>query len=78
MSVTLVSRSVRRLGVGMEQRKMLNQYPTSSIVSNRSIQRFKRYPILKTFNQKRQRKIPKSVTLRSRLVRGWGWCSIKC
>ena len=76
-SVTLTSRSVRRSGVGMEQGKILDQYPTSGIVSTSSIQRFKRYPILKTFNQIPQRKISKSVTLTSRLVRGWGWCSIK-
>ena len=38
------------VGVGMEQRKILDQYRTSGIVSTRSIQRFKRYPILKTFN----------------------------
>ena len=75
-SVTLTSRSVRRWGLGMEQRKILAQYLTSGIVSTRSIQRFKRYPILKTFNQKLQRKISKSVTLTARLVRGWGWCSI--
>ena len=31
---------------------ILDQYLTSGIVSTRSIQRFKRYPILKTFNQK--------------------------
>ena len=72
-SVTLISRSVR-----MEQRKMLDQYLTWGVVSTRSIQRFKRYPILKTFNQNFQRKISKSVTLTSRLVRGWGWCSIQC
>ena len=56
--------------MGMEQRKILDQYLTSGIVSTRSTQRFKRYPILKTFNQTLQRKIPKSVTLTSRLV--WG------
>ena len=49
-------------GVGMEQRKILDQYRTSGIVSTKSIQRFKRYPILKTFNQNLQRKISKSVT----------------
>ena len=72
-SVTLTSRSVRRcLGGGgggggvMEQRKILDQYLTSGIVSISSIQRFKRYPILKTFNQNLQRKISKSVTLTSR------------
>ena len=58
--------------VGMEQRNILDQYLTSDIVSTRSIQRFKKYPILKTFNQKLQRKISKSVTLTSRLVRGLG------
>ena len=68
---------VRRWGLGMEQRKILNQYLTSGIVQTRSIQRFKRYPILKTFNQKLQGKISKTVTLISRLERGWGWCSIK-
>ena len=52
--------------MGMEQRKILDQYRTSGIVSTRSIQRFKRYPILKNFNQKLQRKISKSVTLTSR------------
>ena len=31
----------------------------------------------KNFNQKLQRKISKSMTLTSRLMRGWGWCSIK-
>ena len=79
-SVTLTSRSVRRWwygGGGMDQRQILDQYLTSGIVSTGSIQRFKRYPILKTFNQKLQRKLSKSVTLSSRLVRGWGWCSIK-
>ena len=30
----------------MEQRKILDQYLTSGIVSTRSIQRFKQYPIL--------------------------------
>ena len=40
----------------MEQRKILGQYLTGI---------FKRYPILKTFNQKLQRKISKSVTLTS-------------
>ena len=72
-SVTLTSRSVRRWRVGMEQRKLVHQYLTSGIVSTR----FKRYPILKTFNQKLQCKISQSVTLTSRLVREWGWCSIK-
>ena len=51
---------------GVEQRKILDQYLTSGIVSPRSIQRFKKYPILKTLNQKLQRKISKSVTLTSR------------
>ena len=51
-SVTLTSRSVRRCGVGMEQRKILDQYRTSDKVSTSSIQRFKRYSVLKTFNQK--------------------------
>ena len=51
-SVTLTSRSVRRFGVGMEQRKILDQYRTSDKVSTSSIQRFKRYSVLKTFNQK--------------------------
>ena len=60
----------------MEQRKILDKYRTSGIVSTRSIQRFKRHPILKTLNQKLQRKISKSETLTARLVRGWGWCSI--
>ena len=60
----------------MEHCKILDQYRTSGIISTRSIQRFKRYLILKTFNQKLQRKISKSVTLTERLVRGWGWCSI--
>ena len=69
-SVTLTSRSLTRWGVGTEQRKILDQYLTSGIVSTRSIQRFKRYPILKTFNQNLQRKISMSVTLTSRLVRG--------
>ena len=36
---------------GMEQRKILDQYLTSGIVSTRSIQRFKRFLIFKTFNQ---------------------------
>ena len=54
----------------MEQRKILDQYLTSGIVSTGSIQRFKRYPILKTFNLKLQCKISKTVTLTSRLVRG--------
>ena len=53
-------KSVRRCRVGMEQRKILDQYLTSGIVSTRSIQRFKRYPILRTFNQKLQHKISKS------------------
>ena len=48
-SVTLTSRSG---GDGI-----LDQYLTSGIVSTRSIQRFKRYPILKTFNQKLKHKI---------------------
>ena len=76
-SLTLTSRSLRRWGVKMDQRKILDQYLTSGIVSTRSIQRFKRYQILKTFNQKLQSKISKCVTLTSRLVMGWGWCSIK-
>ena len=50
-SVALTSRSVRRWGGGVEQRNILDQYLTSGIVSTRSIQRFKKYPILKTFNQ---------------------------
>ena len=66
----------KEVGVGMEQHKILDQYRTSGIVSTRSIQRFKGYPVLKTFNQKLQSKISKSVTLTARLVRGWGWCSI--
>ena len=37
-----------RVGMGMEHSKMLDQYLTSGMVSTRSIQRFKRYPILKT------------------------------
>ena len=70
-SVTLTSRSVRRWGwVGNEQRKILDQYVTSGIVSTRSIQRFKRYPILKTFNQKLQCKISKTVTLTSKFSDG--------
>ena len=56
----------------MEQRKILDQHLTSGIVSTRSIQRLKRYPTLETFYQKRQRKISKSVTFTSRLVRGGG------
>ena len=71
-SVTLTSRSARRWGVGMEHCKILDHYLTSGIVSTIYIQRFKRYQILKTFNQKLQRKISKSVTLTSRLVRGVG------
>ena len=54
----------------MEQHKISDKYLTSGIVSTRSIQRFKRYPILEPFNQKLQRKISKSVTLTSRLVGG--------
>ena len=54
----------------MEQRKNLDQYRTSGIVSTRDIQRFKRYQIRKSFNQRLQRKISKSETLTSRLVRG--------
>ena len=60
----------------MEQCKILDQYLKSGVVSTSSIQRFKRYPILKTCNQKFQRKISKSVTLTARLMRKWGWCSI--
>ena len=60
----------------MEQRKILDQYRTSGIVSTRFIQRFERYPILKTFNQKLQRKISKSVTLTAKLVKGWGCASL--
>ena len=71
-SVTLTSMSVRSCGVGMEQRKILDKYLTSGIVSTRFIQRFKRYPILKTFNQKLQRKISKSVSLTLMLVRRVG------
>ena len=41
----------------MEQREILDKYLTLGIVSTRSIQRFKRYTILNTFNQKLQRKI---------------------
>ena len=52
--------------MGMEQRKILDQYLTSGIVSTRFILRFKRY--LKTFNKKLQNKISKSATLTSRLV----------
>ena len=54
----------------MEQRKIYDQYLSSGKVSTRSIQRFKRYPLLKTWNQKLQRKISKYVTLASKLVRG--------
>ena len=42
--------------MGMEQCKILDQYLTPGIVSTRSIQRFKRYPILTAFNQKLQNK----------------------
>ena len=46
-SVTLTSLTVsEEVGDGI-----LDQYLTSGIVSTRSIQRFKRYPILNTFNQ---------------------------
>ena len=47
----------------MEQRKILDQYLTSGIVSTRSIQRIKSYPILKTFNQVRDldRKVSEGV-----------------
>ena len=51
-SVTLTSEEV-----GMEEHKILDQYLTSDIVSTRSIQRFKRYPILKILIQKLQHKI---------------------
>ena len=63
--------------MGMVQCKILDQYLISGIVSTRSIRRFKRYQILKTFNQNLKRKISNSVILTSRLVRGWRWCSIK-
>ena len=56
----------------MEQLKILDQYRTLGIVSTRSIQRFTRYPILKTFNQELQRTISKSVTLTAKLVEGVG------
>ena len=63
--------------MGMEQRKIVDQYLTSGVVSTRSIQRFKWYPILKPFNQNIQRKIFKSVALTSKLVRWWDLlCSI--
>ena len=39
------------VGVGMEQRKFLDQYLTSDKVSTRSIQRFKRCPLLKTLTK---------------------------
>ena len=73
-SVTLTSRSVRRWGVGggMEQRKILDQYRTSGIVSTRSIQKFKRYPILKTFNQNLKRKIFKVCDLDRKVNEGVG------
>ena len=45
-SVTFTSEEVSG---GDGKRKILDQYLTSGIVSTRSIQRFKRYPILKTF-----------------------------
>ena len=75
-SVTLTS-SVRRWGLaegwgGGEQRKILDQYLTSGIVSTRSIQRFKRYPILKTFNKKLQRKIVKVRDLDLKVSEGVG------
>ena len=38
---------IEEVGDGMEQRKILDQYLISGIVSARSIQMFKRYPILK-------------------------------
>ena len=50
-SVTLISRSVRRCGVGIEQRKFLDQYLRSRKVSIRPIQSFKRYPLLKTLTK---------------------------
>ena len=56
----------------MEQRKILDHYLTLGIVSTRSIQMFKRYPILKTLNQNLQHKISKSVTLNSRVSEGMG------
>ena len=37
--------------VGMEQHKISDQYLTSGTVSTRSIQRFKKYPFLKTLNK---------------------------
>ena len=39
------------VGVGMEQRKILDQYLTSGNVSTRSIQRVKRYLLLKTLTR---------------------------
>ena len=54
----------------MEQRKILDQCLTSDKASIRSIQRFKGYPVLTTFNLKLRHKISKSVTLTSRLVKG--------
>ena len=56
----------------MEQRNILNQYLTSDIVSTRSIQRFKKYPILKTFNQKLQRKIFQVCDLDLKVSKGVG------
>ena len=55
--------------MGMEQQKILDQYLTSSKVSTRSMQRFKRY-LLKTLNQKLQHKMSKSMTLTSKLAIG--------
>ena len=55
------------MGGALDKRTILDQYLTSGIVSTRSIQRFKRYLILKTFNQNLQRKISKSLTLTLRL-----------
>ena len=60
---------IEEVGGGDEQRKILDQYLTSGIVSTRSIQRFKRCPILKTFNQK----VKTSVNFQSLRPQGkWG------
>ena len=52
-SVTFTSRPVSRWGwgVGMEQQKILYQYVSSGKVSTRSIQRFKKYPLLETLTK---------------------------
>ena len=56
----------------MEQRKISDQYLTSGIDQLGSIQRFKRYPILKTFNQKLQCKISKVRDLDLKVSEGVG------